>query len=75
MTSRGYFNIYILTPRNLTKFENDEEFTPEYARENVLKTKINFKPNKPSSYYCVIENTEDEDINVKALLYIQRNSD
>jgi len=75
ITSRGYFNLYFLTPRNFTKFENDEEYTAEYARENVSKTKINFTPDKPGLYHCVIENTEDEDINVEALLYIQRNGD
>jgi len=75
IASRGYFNLYFLTPRNLTKFENDEEFTAEYARENVSKTKINFTPNKPGLYYCVIENVEDDNINVKALLYMQRSDD
>ena len=75
IASRGYFNLYFLTPRNLTKFENDEEFTAEYARENVSKTKINFTPNKPGLYYCVIENIEDDNINVKALLYIQTSGD
>jgi hypothetical protein len=72
IASRGYFNLYFLTPRNLTKFENNEEFTAEYARENVSKTKINFTPNKPGLYHCVIENTEDDSINVKAILHIQR---
>lgn len=72
ISSDDYFNVYFLTPRNLTRFENNEEFDEEYGTEGVSKTKISFVPDKSGKFHCIIENEGKEEIDVAVSLFIRK---
>lgn len=72
ISSDDYFNVYFLTPRNLTRFENNEEIDEEYGTEGVSKTKISFVPDKPGKFCCIIENEGKEEIDVAVSLFIRK---
>ncbi len=70
--SEDYFDMYFVTPRNFTKFNNDENFNYEYGTERASKIKVNFVPKKPGRFYCVIHNKSDNNIDVNVKLYKAR---
>lgn len=72
VVSEDYFDMYFVTPRNFTKFNNDENFNYEYGTERASKIKVNFVPKKPGRFYCVINNKGAKDIDVNVELYKAR---
>jgi hypothetical protein len=72
IVSEDYFDMYFVTPRNFTKFNNDENFNYEYGTERASKVRVNFVPKKPGRFYCVIHNKGDNDIDVNVKLYRAR---
>lgn len=72
ISSENYFNTYFVNPRNFAKYENGEDFKYEYGTEHASKTKVNFVPNKPGKYYCVIQNDSKSDIDVNVSLHKQK---
>jgi hypothetical protein len=69
IVSEDYFDMYFVTPRNFTKFNNDENFNYEYGTERASKIKVNFVPKKPGRFYCIINNDGENDIDVNVNLY------
>jgi hypothetical protein len=72
IVSEDYFDMYFVTPRNFTKFNNDENFNYEYGTERASKVRVNFVPKKPGRFYCIIHNKGDNDIDVNVKLYRAR---
>ncbi|MHB8546539.1 MAG: toll/interleukin-1 receptor domain-containing protein [Nitrosotalea sp.] len=54
-------NIFIVNDRNLKLLDENKEFTAEYATRSVLKSKINFHPNKANSWNIIISHEENDD--------------
>ena len=69
IVSEDHFDVYFVTPRNFSKFNNDENFNYEYGTERASKIKVNFVPKKPGRFYCVISNDGDKGIDVNVKLY------
>lgn len=69
ISSENYFNVYFVTPRNFTKYNEGEDFKYEYGTEHASTTKINFIPSRSGKYYCTIQNQNKTDINVNVSLH------
>jgi hypothetical protein len=73
ISSESYFNVYFVTPRNFRKHENGEEdFKYEYGTEHASKMKVNFIPNKPGKFYCIIESASQTNIDVNVSLHVKK---
>ena len=72
ISSNDYFDVYFLTPRNFTKYNDDEDFSYEYGTEHASKMRVNFVPKKPGKYYCTIHNRAEKDIDVNVKLYMAK---
>jgi hypothetical protein len=72
ISSNDYFDVYFLTPRNFTEYDNDEDFSYEYGTEHASKMRVNFIPKKPGKFYCTIHNEADKDIDVNVKLYLTK---
>lgn len=73
ISSKNYFNVYFVTPRNFTKYNNgDEDFKYEYGTEHASMFKVNFLPGKAGRYYCIIESASQISIDVKVLLHLRK---
>lgn len=73
ISSKEYFNVYFVTPRNFTKHKNGEEdFNYEYGTEHASKMKVNFIPNRAGKFYCIIESASQANIDVNVSLHVKK---
>jgi len=66
----GPINVFLLTKRNLTNFENDEEFWYEDGDEEVTRTTIDFEAPKNGKWFLVVENIGEEAITADIRLHV-----
>lgn len=74
ISSKQYFNIYFLTPRNYARQGKGQEFAYEYGTEHASRMKVDFTPKKAGKYYIVIESCGETDIDVDVRLRIENKS-
>jgi len=66
----GPINVFLLTKRNLTKFEKDEEFWYEHGDEEVTRTTIDFEAPKDGKWFLVVKNIGEETVSADIRAYI-----
>jgi hypothetical protein len=71
ISSDSYFNVYFVTPRNFTKYnDGDDDFKYEYGTEHASRLKVNFAPGKAGRFYCIIESATQASIDVNVSLHV-----
>jgi len=71
VSADGPVNVFLVTRRNLTKFENEEDFWYEDGDEKVARTTIDFKAPRDGEWFLVVDNAGEESVKADIKAHIE----